>query len=266
MNAPPTGTGNLVPNPDSLIFPWDKRPPRRVLRLVMVLFFSLLLHAFSFYVLQVAYTPTASLSPPPAQVVLLPPASPENIALSHWLTMADPALMTQSSRLTTAQVLEALRFRYVPSYVAKPPAFKSLDSPLEGDAALPRASPFGPAPMPPLSAGNQPPRPVNGPASSRLTFTGNLGALLAVDPLPPIRFTVRSDGQNPAPLEPAVFLVGVPAGGGAPFLFRKSSSGNAAADEFARQYLSGLRFQPPTDPASPTWEWAAFHWGEEVYR
>ena len=55
------------------------------LRLVPMIFFSLLAHAASFYVLQVAYTPTGSLLPPPARVVLVPLDRPENAPLARWL-------------------------------------------------------------------------------------------------------------------------------------------------------------------------------------
>jgi hypothetical protein len=276
MKPPAVYPGRLEAESEALVFAWE-RPPRRALRLAGLMAASLFVHALGFYVLQVAYTSTATLSPPPAQVTLLPPDAPGNpSALTRWLTIYDPALMAQLPTPTSEQALETLRFHYVPSYASALPAFKPLGKPA-ASGAPPRPPLFDSTPLPPLptfAAEGSLARGASSHVPSRLSLTGTISAL-APKPLPPIRFTTAggSAAQGVKPLEPTVYLVGVPAGGGMPFLFRQASFGNAAADEsareadeYARDYLSRLSFQPAPDPASAPWGWATFYWGAEVYR
>ena len=109
-----------------LIFQWERRARSRW-RLALMLAGSLGVHAASFYALQVAYTPTGTQSPPPAQVVLVPLDQPENAPLAHWLAMNDPALTVRPAIPAAAQTLASLGFHYVPSYDAAQPPFKPLN-------------------------------------------------------------------------------------------------------------------------------------------
>ncbi len=259
----PAGTDDAPP----LVFEWEGRPRAR-LRLVALVAFSLLIHAASFYVLQVAYTPTGSQLPPPVQVTMLRserPDDPPEIraqarSLARWLTINDPSLTTQPA-VSEADRPPGGYVHYVPSYKGASPPFKPLDPPSAGTAAPPRPRPPGPVPVPSRveNAKTLTPSP-----PTRVVFTGGI-APLAPAPLPGIAYALpASSGKT---LGATVFLVGVRSGGGEPFLFREASSGEVTADDFAQDYLSGLRFQPPGSADNAmAWGWAEFNWGREVYR
>ncbi len=242
---------------------------------------SLLAHAASFYVFQVAYTPTGSQLPAPAQVVLLALDSPENAPLARWLAMTDPALMSRPASPSTSQTLAALNFHYTPSYATALPDFKPLEPAGANSATIsmpPRPLPAGPLPanlLPPLPLPSTAGRGLTAPSASasRVVFSGE-AASFAPESLPPARFAAR---QSTQPLEPSVFLVGVRSSGGKPFLFRQpawfgpANSTDADADEYARDYLEHLAFRAPasqTGEAGETvvWGWATFYWGNDVYK
>ncbi len=227
-----------------------RRPPRRLLILLSLLVLSALAHAVSFYILQVAYTPTVTLPPPPAEVTLLAP----NRALNRWLSITDPALMTNPS--LAGRDLSALSFHYVPSYASAPPAYRALDL----TAPVTPPAPGNIFSAPPLPAVNAPPRPPPLSAPSGVLLDPFI-ASLAPGALPPVKVSIASTAAKP--LEPTVFLVGPRSDGGAPFVFRESSSGNAAADEYARGYLARLPLAPAGDAAP--WGRASFHWGADVF-
>ena len=274
-----TTPGEVEEENDALIFHWRGRP-RKVWRLLLTLLVSLLVHAAAFYLLQVAYTPTGSLQPPAAQVVLLAPENPaERAALNQWLKMADPALMTFPAIPPTQNVLDRINFRYVPSYAAAPPAFKSLEpAATETDATIPELT-RKPGPIA-VSAGDAaglagtPAVSIGAAAEAlptKLVFRGPIERL-APSSLPPLKFTAVRSGR---PLEPTVYLVGVHAGGGTPSLFREPAAGDntigdATIDEAARDYLTHLVFQAPAGvdakADATVWGWATFYWGREVYR
>ena len=256
------GHGGGADDGDGLIFQWERRA-RSHWRLALMLAASVLVHAVSFYALQVAYTPTGTQLPPPAQVVLVPLDQPENAPLARWLTMNDPALTTRPAEPAASQVLGSLGFHYVPSYNAAQPPFKPLD-PAENivNAIPPRASLPGPVPVPPPIVAARPPTRDSG-RTTRVVFDGPVEMPASV-PLPPVQF-VTGEGTNV--LDPTVFLVGVRPEGGEPFFFRQSTSGSAAADEYARGYLAGLGLRPAAGTnAGVTWGRASFYWGNDVYR
>lgn len=254
-----TGDGS---DGDGLIFQWEQRARSRWW-LVLMLAVSLLIHAVSFYALQVAYTPTGTQLPPPAQVVLVPLDQPENAPLARWLTMNDPALTMRPAAPAASQVLAALRFRYVPSYDAAQPPFKPLDpGENHADAAPLRASLPGPVPVP-LPVVTVANRARDSGRTTRVVLTGPV-ELPAGAPMPPVRF-VASEGTTV--LDPTVFLVGVRAEGSEPFFFRQSTSGSTAADEYARGYLTGLGLKQATATgAGVVWGTASFYWGNDAYR
>ena len=228
---------------------------------------SLLVHALSFYVLQVAYTPTGSQLPPPAQVMMVPLGQPGNDAFTRWLAMADPSLVVQPAVPSPEETLATLSFGYVPSYKAAQPGFKSLDSlPGEGiTTAPPRPRPPGPVPLDLFSPGKASylsTRPV-GSQRTRVLLTGGIESFVS-SALPPVRFKTVVGSE---PVEPTAFLVGVRSEGGAPFLFLKSKPGNALADDYAQSYLARLRFQPSGAlPGKVTWGNAEFAWGNDIYQ
>ncbi len=262
-------------DPAALLF-GAERTTRSKWRLGLLIFGSLLAHAATFYILQVAYTPTGSLLPPPARVVLVPLNQPENASLARWLALADPTLATQSPLPDAASVVDALGFHYVPSYEAMPPAFKPLDmvGPTGGVAAPPRPLPPGPVAMnaSPATRPGAPAEDKRGSfsAPTRVLFSGGIEGY-APETLPPIRF-FGSAGSKP--LEPTTYLVGLRPEGGTPYLFpvrqapASSASANAdEADEFGRDYLARLPFRPvPRTDGGAQWGRATFYWGEDTRR
>ncbi len=256
---------------DELIFQWERRAYSRW-RLAMMLLLSLLAHAASFYILQVAYTPSGSLLPPPAQVVFVAPDAAESVALSHWIDLADPSLMTQPRPLSAEQLLKMIGFHYVPSYATLLQTFKPL--PAQAPAGVPpRTRKPGPVPaglLPPVGATGEPPGASNaaapGASPTRVVLSGGIEALVS-DSLPPVP---PPEVRAVQPLERTVFLVGIPAGGGSAWIFAQTSSGDATdkgADAAARAYLARLRFHPPASHGSnrPAWGWATFDWGRDAY-
>jgi hypothetical protein len=260
----PAGDGELI-------FAWQRRAYSRW-RLALMLLLSLLAHAASFYVLQVAYIPTGSLLPPPAQVMIVPPGSAENAALEDWIDLADPSLMTQPRALSAGQVLGTIGFHYVPSYATVLQVFKPLPAQAPAQAP-PQTRKPGPVPaglLPPLAAAAGSPAPATGntgaASRSQVVLSGGIEALLPheLPPVPP------PASRGAKPLERTVFLVGVPPEGGPAWVFEQASSGDAAengADADARDYLARIRFKAPagTGAASPVWGWATFSWGRDAY-
>jgi hypothetical protein len=254
---------------DGLIFQWYRRAHSRW-RLCVMLGLSLLAHAAAFYLLQVAYTPTGSLLPPPAQVLLVPPGSPESAALAHWIDMADPSLMSQPRALTAEQVLGSIPFRYVPSYATVLQAFRPLPAQAPPDVPAQTRKP-GPVPaglLPPMNPPAQPGAAAAGqPAPASRTSVVLSGEIANRAPhLPPVPPPANRSAK---PLERTIFLVGVPLGGGTAWLFEQASSGDAAeggADAAARDYLARLRFGAPAGgPDASVWGWATFYWGRDAY-
>lgn len=250
--------------PPELIFQWERRSRVRW-RLGGIVALSLLAHAVSFYVLQVAYTPTGSQLPPPAQVVMVTPDQPGSEALAHWLAMADPARIVQPAAPSREETLASLGFRYVPSWEAAPSGFKSLD-PLPGEnpvASPPRPRPDGPVPVGREKLVPPPKKVAPGRQPTRVLLKGGIEARLS-DVLPPVEFSTSKISE---PLEPTVFLVGVRSEGGPPFLFQKTKPGNAAADAYARDYLARLVFSPSDRPddGDILWGLGEFSWGRDIY-
>ena len=244
-----------------LIFQWERRARSRW-RLTAMLAASLLAHAGSFYVFQVAYTPTGTQLPAPARVVLVPLDRPENAPLARWLATNDPALTTRPAAPPAAQTLGAVGFHYVPSYDAAQPPFKPLDrADTAANPAPPRLFAPGLVPVPPPAVAPSTRAREFG-QTTRVVLTGPIG-LRAGTTLPPVRFRV-SGGTSV--LDPTTFLVGVGAEEGAPLIFRQGTSGSEALDAYARGYLAGLALDAATPDANPVWGTATFYWGNDVYQ
>lgn len=261
-SASQPAAGETVP----LVFQWEGRARARW-RLAVLVALSLLVHAIGFYVLQVSYTPTGSQLPPPVQVTMVraeraddpPEWRAQARALAHWLAVTDPSLATEPLAPETDR--NPVNFvHYQPSYKAAPPPFKPLDSPGVGSAAPPPPRPPGPVPtLPAIGAG----RAAGRAPGTHVVLTGGILAL-APTPLPAVSLALTAGTKT---LSPTVFLVGVRSEGGEPFLFREAGSGEVNADDYARDYLARLRFQPPAGTAGGTaWGWAEIDWGRDVYR
>src|SRR5438067_2790127 len=106
-----------------LTFSW---PETRLISLTLLGFIALsvLIHALSFYIFQLAYPPSAHINPPPAQVSVLTPGSPENNALLRRIEAEDPALASRPQEVLPANLLN---LRYTPSYAQVRTAPKIVD-------------------------------------------------------------------------------------------------------------------------------------------
>ena len=249
----------------ALVFGGERRVRSRW-RLAFLILLSLLAHAASFYVLQVAYTPTGSLLPPPARVVLVPLERPENAALAQWLALADPTVTIQVPPPAAGTVLDALGFRYVPSYDVMPPAYKPLDAVATAGVVAAPPRPMPPGPVVISNAADAAPEPyrVTAAEPGRVVFSSGIKELAPV-PLPPMGLT---EWVGNKPLEPTVFLIGVRTGGGVPFLFpvRQATISNAnsnadEADAIVRDYLTRLVFRANSSVGDDvTWGRATVYW------
>ncbi|MGH8094692.1 MAG: hypothetical protein ACREIF_14680 [Chthoniobacterales bacterium] len=238
----------------SLLFHWE-RPRRRRVAIAGFLLASASLHALCFYVFQVVYPPAIALLPPPAQVTLIAPTTPEARTFLNWLNAEDPALASQTQRPADARAFQLPNLAHVPSYVAVQPKLKEMPPPrsiLSAPSAMP------PAPVLVATPAKPPPSLI---APTTLLFTPPLRHLPVAHP----DFKFRASTRE-AP-ESARFLVAADSLGVLRYSFLEQSSGDAALDEQAREYLALCRFQ--TKPGNPpenalTWAGATFEFGTDV--
>jgi hypothetical protein len=249
VNAP-----SLAQNPGGLLFHWEK-PRRRKVAIAGFLLGSVALHALCFYLFQVVYPPAISLLPPPAQVSVIAPTSPEARTFLNWLNAEDPALATQTQRPADARAFQLPKLAHVPSYVAVPPRLKEPPARPTVDS-VPSAMP--PAPVPVLPAAKPAP-PLLAPAT--LVFSGALG------PLPVAHSGLNCNFSGDEPPPSSRFRVAVDSLGVVRYLFLEQSSGDAALDEQARRYLVLCRFEPRpplTNNPGLTWATASFEFGSDL--
>ena len=243
-----------APAPGGLLFHWE-RPRGRQFAMAGFLLLSLALHALGFYLFQVVYPPPIALLPPPAQVMVIAPTSPEARTYLNWLNAEDPALASQTERPTDARAFQLPRLAHIPSYVAVKPQLKAL--PTERPILSPPAA-FPPQPVKTNEAVPDSP-PLKAPTTlvfsdPRLVFSGT-----------PPKFKFQA--STPEPPENARFSVAINASGMVRYVLPEHSSGDAALDEQARRYLLLCRFQRST-ATSPndelTWAIAAFEFGNDL--
>jgi hypothetical protein len=214
---------------------------------------SLVAHAATFFLFQVADPVRTTIPRPAPQVSILTPSSPENIALLNWIAAEDPALVASANSVNPPAILDV---KYRPSY------------------AVMRTSPIGPVDEPvtvPFPAGREPLAVITGvaqvaapaaivhtPHPTRITFSGALASREIAAQSPLVLKSRPSD-----PVEPARWLAGVSDRGEVRFLFLQASSGNPALDEQAAAHLQTLEFSPSAEPI--TWGIAIVSWGDETY-
>src|SRR5205823_2536524 len=98
--------------PPALTFHWPEMQPVS-LALLGFIALSAIIHALSFYIFQLVYPPSARVNPPPAQVSVLTPGSPENDALLRWIEAEDPAWASKPQEILPPNLLD---LPYTPSY------------------------------------------------------------------------------------------------------------------------------------------------------
>src|SRR5438874_2471826 len=209
-----------------LLFNWD--PPRgRNLAITGFLIASLGAHAACFYLFQIVYPPTVSLTPAPQRVNLISANSEEGTALLRWVDAEDPALASTTRRPPGAKLHLLGNAQHVPSYFASEPNLKEAP-PLPVDLRIPSAQSPGPVPAPrPARA-----KPIEA-APTKVTFSHELARLGQ-----PKFVTANFKASAHEPPQNAQFRIAVDEQGAVRYCFILSSSGDAALDEQARERLA----------------------------
>lgn len=214
---------------------------------------SLLAHAATFFLFQVADPSGTTIPRTPPQVSVLTPSSPEAIALLHWIDAQDPALVAAAHSVTPPGLFD---IAYRPSYATMRTAPLG---PVEQAVTIP----FPPARDPLAIIASADAKPLTPPAiaaphPTAVSFSSALAARAPV-PLPPLVLKARTAG----PVEPTRHLIGVTDRGEVRFVFLQSPSGNAALDDEAGAHLQTLAFAPGDTPV--TWATAIVTWGDDAY-
>jgi hypothetical protein len=233
------------------------RIPWTLLGFIML---SAFVHAFGFFLFQTIYPGAGRVMPPPVQVSLIAPGTPEADAILRWIQSEDPALPAQPT-MAPFPPPGLTDLPYIPSYSsvhARPKMAPSTDTPLPYPAGASgldlvemAASHPAPPPAPPA------------PAPTSLSFSGPLeGAVLESHPA----FETLHATEPGEQLQPARFLLGVSDKGEVKYLFilnTQDSSGDETLDESASDFLRQSQFRPSAEPL--TWGFATFYWGSAVF-
>ena len=248
MNAQPS-RALLFSGQEPGVLPWT---------LLGFILLSACVHAFAFFIFQIVYPPAVRAGPPPVQVGLLAPGTPETDAILRWIDSDDPALAAEPGH---APIPGLMTLPYIPSYAtvhARPAMAPSTEQPLpypDGASGLDlvKMAASSPAASPPPSA----------PAETTLSFSGPLKDA-APESIPSLAGLHEADlGELQPELQPARFLLGVSDRGEVRYVFLQDSSGDKTLDAGASRLLGQVRFRPSA--ASMTWGFATFFWGSAVY-
>jgi hypothetical protein len=209
-------------------------------------------HALMFYVFQVIYPPTVSITPPPVQAEFIAPEA-ANSVLFRWIEAEDPAIAASAPDLITRGLLE---LPYRPSYLeartfpkpAAPPTLGVEFPPAESALNLVQRE---------LAPKRSPLRNVT-PAGTNLRIGGALAGRKLARPLKPVIT------HGTLLLQPAAFLIGVNSFGEIQYLFLQDGSGDPEMDRKAEEGLAeaSLDAAPGT---GLTWGTATFVWGPDAY-
>ncbi|HEX4085959.1 MAG TPA: hypothetical protein VHY22_13680 [Chthoniobacteraceae bacterium] len=215
---------------------------------------SACVHALGFYIFQAIYPPATHMGPPPVQVGLLVPGTPEADAILRWIDSENPEIAAEP---TKAPIPGLMSLPYQPSY-----------SVVRAQPVVPQPSPM-PLPYPGgasgldlvqiASAKPSKPLPAPSPAATMLAFSGPLKAIAPA--LLPALDALKE--AQPGELQPARYLLGVSAQGGVQYVFLQDSSGDKALDAGAGRLLEQLRFR--AIPGPMTWGYATLYWGSAAY-
>jgi len=237
-----------------LLFNWG--PPRRrnpaIAGFVLASFFA---HVACFYLFQIVYPPTVSLTPAPQRVNLISANTDEGATLLRWVDAEDPALASTTRRPSDARRYLLGKIQHIPSYSASEPALQAAP-PLNVDLRIPSAQPAGPVPVvarvSPKSIGTVPTKVT---LSRELETLGQPNFMSA-------SFKVISN----EPPQNAQFRIAVDPQGVVRYCFPLNSSGDAALDEQARQHLVLSRFPAgsTSDHDALVWGIATIEWGNDV--
>ena len=247
-------------SPSPLLFNWQPPRPRR-LSIVAFLCGSIAFHAICFYLFQIVYAPAVVLLPPPARVNVINGDTEEGKSLLRWIDAEDPALASATQRPPDSRLRQLPRVPHVPSYEDEGPKLKHAP-PFVAESRAPALHPPGPV----AAAHHASPVPL-GPVPTRMYFSESLTNLGAAR-FPETHF-IATSREAPQAVQ---FRIAVGTDGTVRHCFAINSSGDAALDEQARQYLVMTRFAPtapadenaPAESVSETWGLATLEWGNDV--
>jgi len=237
-----------------LVFNWDA-PRRRNLTIICFLFASFVAHVACFYLFQVVYPPTISLTPAPQRVNLISANSEQGATLLRWIDAEDPALASTTRKPSDAKRYLLGKVEHVPSYFASEPALKQAP-PLTVDLRIPSAQP----PAPVRAAVRVPAKPI-GLIPTKVTFSNEFQAFGQ-----PKFVATNFKASTNDPPQNAQFLIGVDSLGAVIYCFSLTSSGDPVLDEQARQHLALCRFPIGSTPNRDALVWgiATIEWGNDV--
>ncbi len=237
-----------------LLFNWDV-PRRRNTAVIGFLVASLGAHVACFYLFQIVYPPTVSLTPAPQRVNLISRNSEQGAALLSWIDAEDPALAFTTRRPSDAKRYLLGKIQHVPSYSATEPALKEAP-PLIVDLRIPSAQPPRPVPT-----NFRPSAQPAGLSPTKISFSDELNRL-GQPKFPAANF--KSSTKEPP--QNTQFRVAVDVGGAVRYCFILISSGDAALDEQAKEHLALCRFsaRSTSDSTSLVWGIATIEWGNDV--
>ena len=255
MNAPSLAALAAQVEHYRLVFRWPERSASLLLPAFLLL--SLVVHAFTFFLFQVAYPPAVSLAPPPAQITLITPDQPESAAFLRWVQAQDPAIAASVQEVAPPPGLGDRLYR--PSY-ATARSFQMEVEPQQALPDFPSARSLLDAPGSPKAAAAVSERPA---VATALAFSEGLAARDAA-PGAPLKLALPSRVN----LRSTVFLVGVGADGKVRYSFPQAgsegaSSGDPKVDAQAELLLRAHSFAP--SPAPLQWGFATFTWGAQAY-
>lgn len=236
---------------DRLIFRWPERGASFVLPTFFLL--ALVLHASAFFLFEIIYPPVGTIAPPPAQIVLIAPTTPENQAFLQSLETENPAIVARMAEITPTGLGE---IRYHPSYKTPSTLPKTAD---HRRAPIPLPPAFDPLAL------LTPPRLAAPPAHRTLHTTLSFSEALrprdaATDT--PLQLAVKVEGAH----QPSVFLIGIDDRGELRYTFLQSSSGHRQLDQEAEKQLHDHPFHHDESAQAPaiTWGFVTFTWGADV--
>ena len=237
-----------------LLFNWDA-PRRRNLAITGFLIASFAAHAACFYLFQIVYPPTVSLTPAPQRINLISPNSEQGATLLRWIDAEDPALVSTTRRPPEVKRYLLGKVQHIPSYFASEPALKEAP-PLTVDLRIPSAQPPGPVPAPVRAPAN-----AIGVVSTKVTFSSELDRF-GQPKFVPTNF--KASTHEPA--QNAQFRIAVDPQGAVRYCFALNSSGDAALDGQAREYLALCRFSARSTSTGDSLVWgiATVEWGNDV--
>ena len=231
-----------------LTFHW--RTKNRSLVLAGFIGLSFCIHALALYIFQVNYPAAVSIAPPPVQVTLLSPSTPEYESLRRWIEAVNPARVISPPETTPPNLGN---ISYKPSTLrAQPKLADEKNEPVRFPAAIPRfprMTETGPVAI-------VEPAKSNSPSSLRLS-----GAL--ADRKPSHSISIQPTQKSLIPLKPSRFMAGINDRGEVRYLFLEESSGDKALDQWAERHLASLDFSHDTSPL--TWGEATYFWGNNAY-